>query len=213
MRMPAGARAGVILMGGLLVVAATSAAMGQMPLAADRPIEYFIGDGDPKHGYQSSDRELAEWALESWAKQATGGFTVRRTGERDAVVRVYWPAPTEQLFGEMRRLMVNGRRGAAVYVGTDMPALGPDLAARARQDPLWRDAIVYLTCVHEIGHALGLPHTRDFRDIMYFFGYGGDIVEYFARYRRRLESRSDLRLVSPLSSADLHQLRALYPAR
>jgi hypothetical protein len=213
MRKHAAVRAGVLLTGALMVAAVAAATMGQMPLAADRPIEYFIGDGDPKHGYQSSDRELAEWALESWATHAAGGFTVRRAGERDAVVRVYWPAPTEQLFGEMRRLMVKGRRGAEVYVGTDMPALGPDLAARARRDPLWRDAIVYLTCVHEIGHALGLPHTRDFRDIMYFFGYGGDIVEYFARYRRQLNTRRDLRLVSPLSAADLQQLRTLYPGR
>jgi hypothetical protein len=114
------------------------------------------------------------------------------------VVRVYWPAPTEQLFGEMRRVTVSGQRGAEVYVGTDMAALGPDLASRAGQDPLWRDAMVYLTCVHEIGRALGLPHTRDFRDIMYFFGYGDDIGESFARFRRQLKSRGDLRAVSAL---------------
>ena len=64
-----------------------------------------------------------------------------------------------------------------MYVRADMDGLGPDLSARARQDSLWRDSIVYLTCVHELGHALGLSHTADFRDVMYFFGYGGDIIE------------------------------------
>jgi hypothetical protein len=78
---------------------------------------------------------------------------------------------------------------------------------------LWRDENVYLTCVHEIGIALGLPHTRDFRDIMYFFRYGGDIGEDFTRYRRQLKSRGDLRAVSALSAADVQQLRTLYPTR
>jgi predicted Zn-dependent protease len=56
--------------------------------------------------------------------------------------------------------------------------------------------------VHETGHALGLAHTSNFDDIMYTFQYGGDIDEYFARYRRKLSKREDIKNNSGLSPAD-----------
>jgi hypothetical protein len=60
---------------------------------------------------------------------------------------------------------------------------------------------------------LGLAHTDEFADVMYFFGYGGDIGEFFARYRRQLKVRDDIRSVSGLSDGDLMQLAALYGPR
>jgi predicted Zn-dependent protease len=67
--------------------------------------------------------------------------------------------------------------------------------------------------LHELGHAFGLRHTADDRDIMYSFQYGGDIVEYFSRYRRRIAARADISSHSGLSDADVRELRALHPPR
>jgi hypothetical protein len=47
---------------------------------------------------------------------------------------------------------------------------------------------------------------------MYFFGFGGDIGEFFGRYRRTLRERGDIRGSSGLSAGDLAQLEALYTA-
>jgi hypothetical protein len=48
---------------------------------------------------------------------------------------------------------------------------------------------------------------------MYFFGFGGDISEFFNRYRRTLRERDDIRSSSGLSAGDLEQLGALYGRR
>ncbi len=180
------------------------------PVDAKAPIPYFIADGSGVAGYRSSDRELAQWALDVWQRTIDGTLRFVPGTESTALVRVYWAAPAEGEYGEMRPLAVGGRRGAAVYIRPDVNALGEDIAQRATADPLLRDTIVYLTCLHELGHTLGLMHTDDFRDIMYYFGYGGDIVAYFARYRAQLHSRNDIAAVSGLSDADVSRIKSMY---
>ena len=130
--------------------------------------------------------------------------------ERDALLRVYFVPAAAGQYGEMRSLTLDGRRGAAVFIRPDVSALGPDMARAARADALMRDTIVYLTCLHELGHAVGLSHTADFDDIMYFFGYGGDLVGFFDRYRRQLRSREDIQKTAGLSAADARRVRELY---
>lgn len=182
------------------------------PGEARAPITFFVADGNPETGYRSSDRELALWAIEAWQRSAGSGLQIKATNESTALVRLYWAEPGGGEYGETRPIVVGGKQGAAVFIRPDMDSLGPDIALRASADPLLRDSIVYLTCLHELGHALGLEHTRDFRDIMYFFGYGGNVVQYFGRYRAQIHSRKDIASVSGLSDADVSRIRGLYPA-
>lgn len=173
-------------------------------------ITFFIADGRGKPGYHSSDPELARWALQAWQRSAAKGLRFAAATESSALIRVYWAGPDSGEYGEMRPIVVGGQEGAAVFIRPEIDSLGVDIARRARADALLRDSIVYLTCLHELGHALGLTHTRDFRDIMYYFGYGGNVVEYFGRYRAQIHTRNDIAGVSGLSEEDVKRIRGIY---
>ena len=180
---------------------------GVRPTAQSSPVPFFIAGGNGAAGFRPGDLQLASWALDAWARAAPG-LRFEPAREDEALVRLYWNEANRGLYGEMKPLIVAGRRGGAVFIQADVGLLGDDIAARAKEDPLFRDSVVYLTCLHELGHALGLSHTSDFRDIMYFFGFGGDIVDYFNRYRIQLRGRSDIAHVSGLSAADARRLAA-----
>ncbi|HUF71887.1 MAG TPA: hypothetical protein VMR74_03195 [Gammaproteobacteria bacterium] len=179
------------------------------PLANDTPLGYFIAGADATVA-EGSDAELCAWALDDWVRHAEGRLEVTPAVEADAVIRIYLVSPGFALYGEMRPILVGDRRGAEVYVRTETETTG-DGANAAGLDPLMRETIVYLTCLHEIGHALGMLHTDIFDDVMYYFGYGGDTAAFFDRYRSRLESRADIAHVSGLSPGDVAQLLRAYP--
>ncbi|HET9130937.1 MAG TPA: matrixin family metalloprotease, partial [Terriglobia bacterium] len=175
------------------------------------PVTYFVEDGRTVPGFDSGDRELAEMALAAWSRESGGHLKfVPTTQESAALVRVRWISASDGLYGETQRSIVNGKPGAIVNVSPSVAGLGEPISTMASKDRLLRDTIVYLTCVHETGHALGLQHTRNFEDIMYAFGYGGDIVEYFSRYRRNIKSRADIARFSGVSPGDVKVLKSLY---
>ena len=181
--------------------------------AAHPKIGYYIAPGEPESEFRPGDVELARWALAAWQRALGGALELTPAPENEALLRVHFiaaDAADAGQYGEMQAIRVDGQRGAEVFIRPDTDALGPDIASRARQDALFRDTIVYLTCLHELGHALGLRHTANFDDVMYFFGFGGDIPEFFGRYRRALETRDDIANVSGLSAGDLTHLHDLY---
>ena len=195
---------------GLIVIVVLAMAIAWGRAQQPEVITYYIAVGEPETSYRSSDRQLAVWAFDAWARSSGGALRFTAGEEPRADIRLHWAAGDGGQYGEMRRSLVNGRFVADVYVRPDTTALGPDIEELAARDGLVRETIVYLTCLHELGHALGLEHTRDYRDIMYFFGYGGDIPGFFTRYRTQLRSRSDIPSVAGLSPNDIARLKALH---
>jgi Matrixin len=172
--------------------------------AAPEKYSYWIqACTSAESGCQPGDPQLADWAFEAWRKASAGTLEFTRVKDPShARIRLFWASAEQGLYGEARPIQVDGNRGAEVYV---RPA-----PLRINDDRLLRDAIVYLTCLHESGHALGLPHTAAFDDIMYSFQYGGDIPEYFNRYRRKLTTREGIRENPGLSVDDKKRLQTIF---
>jgi hypothetical protein len=185
-------------------------AQGDSRLDVSTPLTYFIAPASAESGATEADRTLARWALESWARLVDPPLALAAGPEEGAAVRVYWVGPADGLYGEMRGRVVDGRPAADVFVHPRTEGLGADIDAVATRDPLFRDTIVYLTCVHELGHAFGLRHTSAFADIMYSFQFGGDFVAYFMRFREQLERREDIPGARPFSEGDTRAFRSLY---
>jgi len=153
-------------------------------------LSYWIAPGP--------DSQLAAWALSAWSQASGGKIKFKPMPRIDAQILILWAPAEEGLYGEARTIQLHGHRAVEVFVRP---------APLETSDALLRDAITYLTCLHESGHALGLTHTAQFADIMYSFQYGGDIREYFGRYRRHLRSRADIPKNWGLSPADIEQLQ------
>ena len=177
----------------------------------EEPVTYFVAAGSPESGFREGDRQLAIWALEAWGRQTRPELALAPADEEAATIRVYWVRADDGMYGEMRARRIGDRVGADVFIRPEVRGLGADIELAAANDALFRETIVYLTCVHELGHALGLQHTNAYADIMYSFQFGGDFVAYFRRFRDRLRVRDDIPSASPFSAADVAALRSRTP--
>jgi hypothetical protein len=170
-------------------------------LQAQTTVRYFSG------GHEKAD--LARWAMESWAKGSEGSLRVERVDQPDKADVIFrWVNPRRKgLYGQSMPMQRDGKVISEITINPSIESLGPEMTAAVAKDPLYGDVILYLTCVHEAGHALGPVHTRDYADIMYSFEFGGDFVAYFQRFRSRINSFEDIRKVSALSQGDIRQIK------
>lgn len=167
---------------------------------AGRAVVFWI----QKDRARERNRELVRVALATW-EAATGGLL--RFEESEAFpekgIRVFFAGGFPN-FGVAKPQVdeESGEiRSADVIVVSD--PMG---------DRLQRDLVVYLTALHELGHALGLRHSDRLGEIMYGFRGPSDADLTFRRYRRKLRSAVDIGSprASGLTEADQRAIRALY---
>ncbi|MEP7305106.1 MAG: matrixin family metalloprotease [Acidobacteriota bacterium] len=158
---------------------------------------------DPAGAPTGGDR-LVERAMQTWTTAANGRFRLEQSATRNgAGIRVHF------FTRDWRYGMTEARPDPRTGLLTSAEVV---VAADADGDALDRQIVVYLTALHELGHAIGLAHSADIGDIMYLFRNPGDGARFFGTYRRRLRSADDIgsAQATGLSADDVRGLRALY---
>lgn len=190
---------------GLLIAGTVMPVLGVQPQRflrwpADAVIRVWL---DPRSAPPVAE-SLVDRALATWNGAARARFVLRKEASRDAAgVRVRF-APADGIYGETAPRIDR----ATGLIGSADVLIAGDIAGDAMQQRI----IIYLTALHELGHALGLPHTDAFDDIMYSFRRPEDGRSYFGAYRRRLRTSEDIgsERATGLSPADIAALQALY---
>jgi matrixin len=159
---------------------------------------------DPRHAPVGGEA-LVHRAMQTWVEASDGRLAfAREPRQHEATLRVRFITNRDGLYG-----------GTAPHVDPQsgwMASADIMIARDAATSALDRNIIIYLTALHEIGHALGLQHTNDFSTIMYEFSRPDDGERYFSGYRARLRSADDIGSANAtgLSPKDVDILRELY---
>ena len=179
--------------------------MAALPLPARWPVGATILVWMDPANAPAGAEGLVNRALGTWTDAVGRSVILTATHVKgDAVMRVRFARSR----GEYGETVPHLDPRTGTIVGADV-VIASDTGG---DDPVMQRIVIYLTALHEIGHAIGLPHTDDFTDIMYSFRRPDDGARYFEAYRRRLRSPNAIgsAQATGLSPHDLAAVRELY---
>lgn len=134
------------------------------------PIKVFISDGEKEKGFKKTFPDYIWHALDTWCIASGNKLSyVKQSKKKDADLEVAWISEPIYMEDGDRKRKKQGLASRDESEGDiEHVVVTIDTMNGFDQERPLGESEAASVCMHEIGHALGLEHSSNFKDIMYF---------------------------------------------